>query len=110
MNMSNNVGKISEYIQKQENSSINSSIDKSTPLSSYPRRTYNQIQEAIIDCLEKLPRSTYGVAKSCKMHWRTADRHLHHLEYLGKIKSLVLVRPTKLGKKKLPPITFWMIK
>ena len=85
-------------------------IGKSTKLSSYPRRTYNEIQEAIVECLEKLPRSTHGVAKACKMDWRVANRHLHHLEALGKLRYEILIRPTAENKQELSPAKYWKIK
>lgn len=70
-------------IKKQENNCIKNTISKGIS-----RRTNNDIRKRIIESLENFPKSTFSLAKDCKLDWRVADRHLHSLEELGKLRSV----------------------
>jgi len=61
----------------------------------FQHRTENEIQEKIVEVLERFPRSTYAVAKDIGADKRTALLNLRKLEKLGRVqKRRWRLRPT----------------
>jgi len=54
----------------------------------YPKRTKNEIQELIIEALERFPRSTYAISRAIKADAKTVLHNLEQLKEFDRVKEV----------------------
>jgi len=74
------------------------------------RRTLAQLELEIVELLEKIPLSTYSIAKHLKMTSRTAKRRLEFFEKMDRVEALRVFENEDDEENRKVKATYWKLK